>query len=1106
MRIVGRDWVALAAFGAAALFGGWIALRTGLGLRSTWSDGERRQELSGEGIRYAVWDLPEPVGLPEDAAHLALSPDGRFAVFSVGEPGLNADLWVAEVTDGDFATPSPLVALNSPFDELTPALGHEELFFASNRAGEGFDLWRAPFGDGIVGAPERLEGDIASASDELDPCPVPGTRELLFASNRPRDGRTDFDLYRGSPAGSGWSVAALALLATRHDEREPTLSPDARALVFASDRGSERGRFDLHRSFRKDGSWLPSEPIEVLNSERSERSPCFASDAFSLLFAIEDEAAPREFARARSLEVFRVPPPPPSFAELLFLVLLAILGLLAWLSRRWKALDVLYKCFLVSVLVHLLLLIYLREVHPEPDPGALGASERTFRVRLEGTPQGDATRERAGELGLEARAVEAEGAAPARLPSNASLAPAAPVRVEFAALAREDALPDRDALLLEPAADAAASPEFALRETIERESASAPALSLDGPRRETGAPARALSAPERAASSVESAVGPPPAPSVASLPELRSPEEEGGTATRFEPSLRAPRARAGETETPAVHAPHEAASADLGAGRSSASFDPLADLVRAGEARGPESSATEPVRLSSFVEGESELAAPEASPTVPSLPALPGLEPREPETRARERLASAPSPAAPSAGVDLALRIPAEGTPAERGGGPSAPSFAALEGLARAASAERAGPDLASPGRFEGAPADSPPRAATPLVFRAPERSDPGIEDRPRLVETPYKNRFGAEKLRALEEFGGSVETEHAVAAGLAYLARIQDERGFWGDLRDFHEKYGDVRVGKTGLALLAFLGAGHTSVSGTEHSEVVERAIRFLLAQQDAESGHFGASSAYDHGIATYALAECFAITKEARLSEPLERAVAQILRCQSRETDARLFGGWGYYQRGGDVWPEDPWPRVSVSAWQVMALESASLGGLSIPEQAFEDARAFLTRAWDPRRGAFRYDHDPGRLGSGYPILPASTPAAIFALSLLGADVTGSAFAPARRFVLERAPDGYRYTGDDDFVYRARGNLYFWYYGTLAMFRAGGSDWERWNAAMKDTLLPAQEEDGSWRPLDVYAEYAGDDERDRAYTTAMCVLALEIYYRYFTPLLQVR
>ena len=57
-----------------------------------------------------------------------------------------------------------------------------------------------------------------------------------------------------------------------------------------------------------------------------------------------------------------------------------------------------------------------------------------------------------------------------------------------------------------------------------------------------------------------------------------------------------------------------------------------------------------------------------------------------------------------------------------------------------------------------------------------------------------------------------------------------------------------------------------------------------------------------------------------------------------------------------------------------------------------------------------------------------------------------------------------------------------------------------------MKGTLLPAQEQDGSWEPISVYAEMAGDTDRDRVYTTAMNVLTLEVYYRYFTPLLKVR
>ena len=44
------------------------------------------------------------------------------------------------------------------------------------------------------------------------------------------------------------------------------------------------------------------------------------------------------------------------------------------------------------------------------------------------------------------------------------------------------------------------------------------------------------------------------------------------------------------------------------------------------------------------------------------------------------------------------------------------------------------------------------------------------------------------------------------------------------------------------------------------------------------------------------------------------------------------------------------------------------------------------------------------------------------------------------------------------------------------------------------------------SWRPISIYArQYAGDDGSDASYATAMNVLSLEVYYRYFTPLLDV-
>jgi hypothetical protein len=386
---------------------------------------------------------------------------------------------------------------------------------------------------------------------------------------------------------------------------------------------------------------------------------------------------------------------------------------------------------------------------------------------------------------------------------------------------------------------------------------------------------------------------------------------------------------------------------------------------------------------------------------------------------------------------------------------------------------------------------------------REPVAMQPRAEPPPPLPGV-YANRFGAKKAQALDTFGGTEETEKAVRLGLQYLARVQNRDGSWGNEGMAHPKYGQTFVGKTGLCLLAFLGAGHTPQSGTEHSENTERALSFLLGTQDEETGHFGTSCAYSHGITTYALAEGFALTKDERIKQPLTRAVAWILKNQSRARSLRNQGGWGYYSNR--LTPEDSYSRVSVSAWQVMALESARLSGLEVPDEALAMARRFLLYCFDSRNGYFLYNYEPGRLASAWRTLPASTPAASFCLQLLGLTSEDEKVATGLRYTLERAPREYRRYSEDEFVREAGGNVYFWYYGSLACFLAGGETWEQWNTALKQVLPQAQGKDGSFRPIDPYATYAGDNDRERAYTTAMCVLSLEVYYRYFTPLLQVR
>jgi hypothetical protein len=117
----------------------------------------------------------------------------------------------------------------------------------------------------------------------------------------------------------------------------------------------------------------------------------------------------------------------------------------------------------------------------------------------------------------------------------------------------------------------------------------------------------------------------------------------------------------------------------------------------------------------------------------------------------------------------------------------------------------------------------------------------------------------------------------------LRWLARHQDARGSWdadglmahdpGDDRCDGAGGADRDVEVTALALLAFLGDGHTSRVGAFRTSVA-RAAEWLLGQQDAASGLLGPPRS--HAIATLALCELAALDDEPRI-----RAAALVGRC---------------------------------------------------------------------------------------------------------------------------------------------------------------------------------------------------------------------------------
>ena len=381
------------------------------------------------------------------------------------------------------------------------------------------------------------------------------------------------------------------------------------------------------------------------------------------------------------------------------------------------------------------------------------------------------------------------------------------------------------------------------------------------------------------------------------------------------------------------------------------------------------------------------------------------------------------------------------------------------------------------------------PAASEPIVTDEAHDGDRAAADvvaSGRPAARIYQNRTAPERARVAERYGGSRATEASVNAALEWLVAAQHTSGGWqavahgaGTERVVlgHDRRGagaQADTGVTGLALLALLGAGQTHTTG-RHQATVRRGLSYLVQAQGADGNLAGRASLfarmYCHGIATFALSEAYAMTGDRRLEPAVRRAIGYTLASQHPVT-----GGWRYQ-------PGDP-GDTSQHGWQVMALKSAELAGVEVPSEAYRRASRFLQGvASGARRGIASY-----RPGAG----PSRTMTAeaLVCRQLLGAGpIVGRDDRPAgdesAAYMLQELPSG------------DRPNLYYWYYATLGLYQHQGPSWQRWNAALKQTLVDAQitegRQAGSWDPDTVWGGYGG-----RVYSTAMAALCLEVYYRY--------
>ncbi len=341
-----------------------------------------------------------------------------------------------------------------------------------------------------------------------------------------------------------------------------------------------------------------------------------------------------------------------------------------------------------------------------------------------------------------------------------------------------------------------------------------------------------------------------------------------------------------------------------------------------------------------------------------------------------------------------------------------------------------------------------------------------------------FYGRSGSTREKALREGGGTKETEAAVARGLKWLSRQQIQGGprdgAWPlDNPRFKDRGHRNDIAGTAFGLLPFLGAGFTHKKARNSPEnPYERNIltglAFLVRTQDKRTGNFGGGM-YAHALATIALCEAYGLSQDPWLRRPAQMAVDYLVRAQ------HVAGGWRYEPRQrGDM---------SVTGWVVMALKSAQMANLAVPEPTMRKAVSFVNACCDT-----------GREGYGY-TGPAASPT-MSAVGLLCRQYLQNWGSQNLRMIkgvennIESLPPG------------AAKNMYYYYYASQVMHHFGGENWAKWNDKMRRVLLDTQIKEagggsdavGSWPSAgDAHGGPGG-----RLMITSLSILTLEVYYRH--------
>lgn len=317
----------------------------------------------------------------------------------------------------------------------------------------------------------------------------------------------------------------------------------------------------------------------------------------------------------------------------------------------------------------------------------------------------------------------------------------------------------------------------------------------------------------------------------------------------------------------------------------------------------------------------------------------------------------------------------------------------------------------------------------------------------------------------------GARSTKGAIEAGIAWLLRHQEESGAWSASQfQRHDPKGDLCTGTgkpdqdlhvTTFATFALLARASNEPEG--HREQLQKTLAWLDKQKQPD-GFFGASEP-TNAVEAHALV-CLAMTEgngmlavlEGNRPTALQTPEASLVRLVA----LRL--------------PDGTWPaRIGAKDGDAMATYWASIACMS--------GGAFSRNKMD-------LESTLVAMAAG---TAAPSPAAEAMLRWMAVHTPAKDARLAERLakLAEQAP---RWREGAE---AAQMDFLDWHLGTMAMFQAGGPQWQQWYPALLAALVPHQRTDGahagSWDPVDARGAQGG-----RVYATAVNVMALAAGQRF--------